>query len=605
VVGQVGGSSLAVAVQQDRAYLGVGPRLVVLDALSAPDGPRSIGQSEVLPGIVQDLYVAGDLVYVAAGDAGLIVLDVADPANIQTLGVASIQGYARGLFVLPKEGLAYVAGAELSEPASGKLYILDVSQPEAPAQVSSWDVPGLAYDLWVADRFAFVAHDGGLSVVDVSDPAAPAAVADLDLPQGARAVALAADHVYLAGDGLHVVDVSDPAQPRPVSHVEGRFSLNAVAVHGERAYLAETFCEMGHCGTTISIVDVSDPADPQAAGVWQTRTAVEDLCVLQDRLYLASREQGLQAVDVSDPSSPALSGAYDTLSSVEDVAVSNGLAFISDEAKSGLRVLDLGGLPGFRLRGVAPVRWAGGYTIADGYAYVPVWVEGFRIVDVHDPDAPQEIAAVGDVSAEQVVVLDGQAYVTIGDEGLAVLDVSDLLAPRILVKLSLGGFAEGLAVAGDQAYVAAASSDARALYIIDVSDPAQPVEAGRVALQGRGSNVAVDAKASYAYAAVADCAYHQCSGGLQVIDLRDPGLPQTVVWVEMPGGAFDVAVVGQYAYVAAGAGGVWVLDLSDPEQPRAIGYRDTAVRARSIVVADDQVYVADGAGGLLVLQVER
>ncbi|UCC61708.1 MAG: hypothetical protein JSV36_12995, partial [Anaerolineae bacterium] len=81
VVQQIGGHSLAVAVEQGRVYLGIGPRLVVLDALTPLAESPSLGQSEVLPGIVQDVTLVNNLAYVAAGNAGLILLDVADPPN--------------------------------------------------------------------------------------------------------------------------------------------------------------------------------------------------------------------------------------------------------------------------------------------------------------------------------------------------------------------------------------------------------------------------------------------------------------------------------------------------------------------------------------------
>jgi hypothetical protein len=71
--------------------------------------------------------------------------------------------------------------------------------------------------------------------------------------------------------------------------------------------------------------------------------------------------------------------------------------------------------------------------------------------------------------------------------------------------------------------------------------------------------------------------------------------------IEMPGGAHDVVLDGQYAVVAAGSGGVWAIDVSDPEAPRAVGWRDTAGRARNIALADGRVYVADETGGLLIL----
>ena len=63
LVGQIGGSSSGVFVQGDYAYLGVGPRLVILD-ISDPTSPMVVGQSAVMPVFVTGVYVNGAYAYV-------------------------------------------------------------------------------------------------------------------------------------------------------------------------------------------------------------------------------------------------------------------------------------------------------------------------------------------------------------------------------------------------------------------------------------------------------------------------------------------------------------------------------------------------------------
>jgi len=59
LIGQIGGPVYAVDVQGDYAYIGVGPRLMVL-AISSPDAPTVDGSTDVLPGIVRDVVVSGN-----------------------------------------------------------------------------------------------------------------------------------------------------------------------------------------------------------------------------------------------------------------------------------------------------------------------------------------------------------------------------------------------------------------------------------------------------------------------------------------------------------------------------------------------------------------
>lgn len=68
VSGQFGGASYAVALWQGQdgveqppyVILGVGPRLVILDA-ARPEQPVKVGQSEILPGVVRALALSDSL----------------------------------------------------------------------------------------------------------------------------------------------------------------------------------------------------------------------------------------------------------------------------------------------------------------------------------------------------------------------------------------------------------------------------------------------------------------------------------------------------------------------------------------------------------------
>ena len=91
LVGQIGGCTRAVALQGNYAYIGVGPRLVILN-ISDPAHPTMVGQTGVLPGIVSGVAVSGSYVYVANRDAGLRIINVADPAHPGEVGFHDTPG---------------------------------------------------------------------------------------------------------------------------------------------------------------------------------------------------------------------------------------------------------------------------------------------------------------------------------------------------------------------------------------------------------------------------------------------------------------------------------------------------------------------------------
>jgi len=91
--------------------------------------------------------------------------------------------------------------------------------------------------------------------------------------------------------------------------------------------------------------------------------------------------------------------------------------------------------------------------------------------------------------------------------------------------------------------------------------------------------------------------------GLTVIDISDPAAPTVVGYVDTPGWAQDVAVMGQLALVADGLAGLQVIDVSDPRQPRRLGELATGGNAVAVAVADSRVLVAAQQGGLVLVDV--
>jgi hypothetical protein len=103
---QVGGPTQGLAVQGNYAYIGVGPRLVVVD-ISNPANPIQVGASAVLDDFVLGVAVSETFAYVAAGGAGLQLLDIANPLAPTMIGAWNFKGMTEGVAVA--NGVAYVA----------------------------------------------------------------------------------------------------------------------------------------------------------------------------------------------------------------------------------------------------------------------------------------------------------------------------------------------------------------------------------------------------------------------------------------------------------------------------------------------------------------
>ena len=106
----------------------------------------------------------------------------------------------------------------------------------------------------------------------------------------------------------------------------------------------------------------------------------------------------------------------------------------------------------------------------------------------------------------------------------------------------------------------------------------------------------VDVIGDFAYVAAG-------AGGLQIVDVSNRAQPAIVASRALPGNANDVVVVNQRAYVAAGSAGLQIVDVSNPLAPVVVGSIATGNVAWDVVVKGKRAYVASGTAGLKVIDV--
>ncbi len=216
----------------------------------------------------------------------------------------------------------------------------------------------------------------------------------------------------------------------------------------------------------------------------------------------------------------------------------------------------------------------------------------------------ENVEPVGDIGGQTyaVAVQGRYAYSGMGWR-MVVVDVLDPANPTIVGTSDFfPRGVQGIAVAGDYAYVAAGG-----LYIVDVSDPTNPTTVGSLAVPGRAMDVALDGQ--YAYVAAGD------GGGLQIIDVSDPAAPVKVGHYHTATIAQNVTVSGTHAYVADEEVGLYILDVSDPSAPSRVALlTDYEGPVRDVLVAGGYAYVTEGThwefashldegGGLHILDV--
>lgn len=554
VVGQIGGVTDAVAVAPPHAFIGVGPRVVVLDVRD-PTRPVAIAESPVLPGIVVDVglydhHVIAHLRSPRLGPGRLAVIDIAKPELplwIATVAVA----YNHRLTVAGSR--AYLAGA-----GSG-LQVVDLTDPRAP-RVLTPDPALVGSEIAVAGDVG-VLGGADLRVLDLADPSAPTIAGSLP-GVAARAVAVAGGRAYLVGRDLTIIDIGDPARPRRLATADFGLPRDAadVAVAGDTVYVGLSRYDIDYAPDGLGrvlVVDAADPARPRNRGLAAVPDDLSGLAVAGDMAYVATGYAGLRVVDVSDPDAPRSVGQHTSLPAASSV-VRTGDHVVVAEGQS----------------------WA-----ASGSGTLSTW-------SVREPARPRAVGRIqsGARMSHAPLVASGSLVVAGAGDGFSVVDAADPAAPRTLVTVPLDDYLPGMAVNGGLLYLA----NKLTLRVWDLSAPGAPREVGALRQNAVAIDVAPDG--DRAYVAICGGCFTARPGPdrLQVLDVRDPSRPVLLGSVDYTiDNAFWTSVValgGRRALV----GGKWLVDARDPTRPRLEGVLRPVELDTKMLVHGDRLFTLSG-----------
>ncbi|MEB3279248.1 MAG: DUF4347 domain-containing protein, partial [Lyngbya sp.] len=237
--------------------------------------------------------------------------------------------------------------------------------------------------------------------------------------------------------------------------------------------------------------------------------------------------------------------------------------------------------------------------IEGNLAFVADDGSGLQIIDISDRTRPTPRGGVDTPgSAKDIAVAGNYAYIADDTRGLTVVNISNPASPSVITSVRGGrtntaNIANGISLQGDYAYI---SDDTNGLVIFDITNPTAPVKKANIATGGEALDVAV--QGNYAY--VAD---GSGNSALTIFNISNPNNPTEVKKMRTGGNARGITVVNNYAYVANGTSGLAVIDISNPNDPKGVGSFNTPGNARGVSVAGNFAYVADEAGGLHVINI--
>ena len=189
----------AVGVAGSGRYLFTSDNSIGFDIVDAAGEPTRAGEY-LADGFPRGIAAVGSRVFVADQPAGLMVVDVSDPASPRVEGGLSL----------------------------GRDPVLLVFAPDGRS--TGGDLPAVV---------CIVSGRGGLQAVDLSDPAAPSVAAVVPAEGRPTGVALWGRRLYTAGGGLlQAFDLTDPAQPVLAASSDAGGPTGPVAVDEEHVFVA-------------------------------------------------------------------------------------------------------------------------------------------------------------------------------------------------------------------------------------------------------------------------------------------------------------------------------------------------------------------------------
>ena len=454
----------------------------------------------------------------------LRIIDMVDPHNPLVVGVAPLP---TGISLLHSDGEILVVSGY---GAGGTVSLYDVREPADPRLLSSVSPDRLPSRVALHDKklylgseqslMGLVCLDGDLEVLDISDPTDPVflgstrvgCVQDIHV-EGSVADILTWTSYPLHQARLTTYDVSDPGALVELStsawpNGDGRDSLGFAAADGF-GYVLHEYPGM------FRAVDLHDSTEPVVTSeVFLAPGNFYRLLMGQGALFSGGHR--MTAYDLAQPARPVKAGEIGI--GVSQFSV-QGKSILFFDPRTGTGAMDFTEIR--RPESVLhfddiPARSV--ETSIDNTVFTRgSWRRmDVQIIDIGDPRAPETVASIAESDDVVSMATDGRYLYTCGSRPERIT-IYDALDPSNLQKHGEVAVPCSFVVASNR-FAYSYRWREESLTIIDASDPSMPVEAGRLDLAEQPNSMHVSEDGDYLYMSVA--------GGLQVISLADPLVPE-------------------------------------------------------------------------------
>ena len=307
------------------------------ESIIGGDGGYKIVSKYVTSGYAQDVVINGNLAFVAQGEGGLMIIDIANPSSPMELATVAQELKGYGYKIANKDSVVYIAAGGFG------VSVVDATDPENP-EVTATNLamkPAKSFD--IMGNFLFTAiGEYGFKVSDISYPTQPDIRGETITPGFAQGVTVSPDSNFLliaCGEmGFAVFDISELQNGWGTYPIFGWVDTPGyaedVAAHPDLPYV---FIASGTGG--LLIADYSDSGNVKIVGSFSTGGYAKEVVYKSGKAYVTTELRGLQIIDVSNINSPSRIGTVET-SYALGVAVDDKYIYVADE-NEGLIIISI------------------------------------------------------------------------------------------------------------------------------------------------------------------------------------------------------------------------------------------------------------------------
>ncbi|MDR8391958.1 hypothetical protein NC796_12440, partial [Aliifodinibius sp. S!AR15-10] len=241
-------------------------------------------------------------VYTSPRLEALRIFDVSNPQAPQKIGAFKLDQDEANTGVHISNNLAYIASGD-------KMRILDITTPSSPEQRGIYEPnSGVIRDVYTSGPYAYIANQrtrgigtpgspgSDLIIVDISEPTNPQEISIVNPGGTSDNVFVGERYAFVAGGGaLRILDISDPTNPQKLSEIGPFGPFGAYQIDNLTVSNGLVYTETGLGG--LAIIDVSDPRNPEVIGRYDTIGNANDVELNNDEIFITSSREGLYILD--------------------------------------------------------------------------------------------------------------------------------------------------------------------------------------------------------------------------------------------------------------------------------------------------------------------